>query len=85
MKAYLIAEIEVLNSDTYEEYVKGARPIVMEHGGRYLVRGGKTLPMDGGWNPARLLVIEFDSLSQLQSCFGSDAYKRIAPLRFAST
>jgi uncharacterized protein (DUF1330 family) len=85
MKAYLIAEIHVLDAKRYGEYVKAAQPIVMEHGGRYLVRGGKTVPVSGEWNPERLLVIEFDSPAQLRDCFACDAYKRIAPLRLAST
>ncbi|MCE5309575.1 MAG: DUF1330 domain-containing protein [Acidobacteriales bacterium] len=85
MKAYLVADIEVLETGVYEEYVRAAQPIVLQHGGRYLVRGGSALPVCGDWNPKRLLIIEFDSLSQLQGCFGSEEYKRIAPLRLAST
>ncbi len=85
MKAYLVADIEVLDASIYEEYIKAAQPIVLQHGGRYLVRGGSTLPVCGDWDPKRLLIIEFDSLSQLQDCFGSEAYERIAPLRLAST
>ncbi len=85
MKAYLVADIQVLDARIYEEYVKAAQPIVLQHGGRYLVRGGSTLPVSGDWNPKRLLIIEFDSLPQLQDCFGSEAYKRIAALRLAST
>lgn len=84
-KAYLVADIEVVDPDTYGEYVRAARPIVEQYGGRYLVRGGRIIPLSGGWDPQRLLVIEFDSLERLQSCFASDAYRLIAPLRLAST
>jgi uncharacterized protein (DUF1330 family) len=85
MKAYLIAEIEVLDAGIYAEYIEAAQPIVLQYGGRYLVRGGKPLPLSGDWNPKRMLVIEFRSLTQLQDCFACDAYQRIAPLRLAST
>jgi len=84
-KAYLVADIEVLDAKTYAEYIQAAQPIVLQYGGRYLVRGGKVLPVAGDWRPARLLVIEFDSLTRLQSCFSSEAYKQIAPLRLSST
>lgn len=85
MKAYLVADIEVLDAAVYAEYVKAAQPIVERYGGRYLVRGGRTLPLAGNWNPERLLVIEFGSLDRLRSCFDCEAYRRIAPLRLAST
>jgi uncharacterized protein (DUF1330 family) len=85
MKTYLIADIEVLDANVYADYIKAAQPIVLEHGGRYLVRGGKAVPMAGDWNPTRMLVIEFDSLVQLRSCFSCEAYQRVAPLRLAST
>jgi uncharacterized protein (DUF1330 family) len=85
MKAYLVADIEALDTRMYTEYINAAQAIVLEHGGRYLVRGGKALSVFGDWNPTRLLVIEFGSLSQLQNCFVCDAYKRIAPLRLGST
>jgi uncharacterized protein (DUF1330 family) len=85
MKAYLIAEIEVLDAQMYAEYTRAAQPIVMQYGGRYIVRGGNTLPISGDWNPERLLVLEFGSLTELQNCFACDAYKLIAPLRLAST
>jgi uncharacterized protein (DUF1330 family) len=84
-KAYLVADIEVLDAAVYREYAAKAEPIILRHGGRYLVRGGKTIPLAGGWNPERLLVIEFDSPEQLQNCFASEEYRLIAPLRLRST
>jgi uncharacterized protein (DUF1330 family) len=58
---------------------------VEQYGGRYLVRGGKTVAVSGNWNPERLLVIEFESLTDLQNCFSSQAYKLVAHLRIEST
>jgi uncharacterized protein (DUF1330 family) len=85
MKAYLIADIEVHNPEMYGRYIQAARPIILAHGGRYLVRGGRTVPFAGDWSPARLLIIEFESMDRLQACFGSPEYLRIAPLRENST
>jgi uncharacterized protein (DUF1330 family) len=78
MKAYLIADIEVHNPEMYGRYIQAARPII-------LVRGGRTVPFAGDWSPARLLIIEFESMDRLQACFGSPEYLRIAPLRENST
>ncbi len=85
MKLYLIAEVEVLDAEKYAEYRREAEPIVIRHGGRYLVRGGSVTPLAGGWNPERLIVIEFQSRDHAEACFASGEYQRIAPLRLAST
>jgi uncharacterized protein (DUF1330 family) len=85
MSAYLVADIEVLDPAKYAEYVQAARPIVLAYGGRYLVRGGRSFPLSGDWSPERLLIIEFDSLAALRRCLESEAYRRVAPLRMAST
>jgi uncharacterized protein (DUF1330 family) len=77
MKAYLVADIEVLDPAKYAEYVQAARPIVLAH--------GRSFPLSGDWSPERLLIVEFDSLAALRRCLESDAYRRVAPLRMAST
>lgn len=85
MKAYLIADITVKDPVMYRSYIVTARPLVLKHGGRYLVRGGNAVPMGGDWTPERLLVIEFDSMEKLKACFYSEDYLRVAPLRENST
>ena len=40
-KAYVIAEIEVVDASTYEGYKSAAASIAAQYGGRYIVRGGK--------------------------------------------
>ena len=85
MPAFMIAEIEVRDPETYAEYTRQASEVVERYGGRYLVCGGQTIPLSGDWLPERLIVIEFPSTEQVQRCFQSEEYQRIAPLREAST
>ena len=85
MTAYLVADIEVIDSELYRRYTEQAQPVIYRYGGRYLVRGGRATPLSGDWRPERLLIIEFESLEKLRACFDSEAYRRIAPLRERST
>jgi uncharacterized protein (DUF1330 family) len=85
MTVYAIIEIRILYEEPYFEYVKNIRFIVEHYNGRYLARGGKVTPLFGDWNPERIIVIEFPSIEDLMNCFGSDEYKKIAPLREHST
>jgi uncharacterized protein (DUF1330 family) len=82
---YQIIDLEVCHPQTYERYVRQVAEIVTKHGGRYLARGGKVLAATGGWQPGRLVVIEFDDMDKLEACYGSPEYRRIGPLREGST
>ena len=46
-KAYLVAEIEVVNPEPYKAYVAAAGPLVAAYGGKYLVRGGAAEALEG--------------------------------------
>jgi len=85
MACYLIIEIKVLDSDLYSQYVQKVPEVVSNYGGRYLARGGEVTPITGNWNPERVILIEFDSIDQVQRCFQSSEYLELAPLREKST
>lgn len=85
MPVYMIIDITVKESKTYDEYIEKVKPILESHGGRYLVRGGKVTSGVGDWNPERIVIIEFGDMKLLQDCFKSNEYKEIAALRESST
>ncbi len=85
MSAYLILELVIMNKEIYAQYIEKAPAIIKKFGGRYLVRGGKVTLFSGNWNPERIVVIEFATMEQLQRCFNSSEYRKIAPLREQST
>jgi len=78
---YLIAEVEVTDPATYEEYRKRVPAIIAQYGGRYLVRGGAVESMEGGWTPKRFVVLEFPSLDQARKFYRSPEYAPVLALR----
>lgn len=85
MSVYMIIDITIRDDDLYSQYVEGVSEVVEKHGGRYLVRGGKVTPLSGNWNPERMIVMEFETMGQLQRCFRSAEYLELAPRREQST
>jgi uncharacterized protein (DUF1330 family) len=85
MPVYMIVEIKILDRKQYSEYITKVQEIVERHGGRYIVRGGEVTPFLGDWRPERVIVIEFESLTQWENCFRSPEYHKIAHLREEST
>ena len=65
----------------YEGYIRRVKPVVERYGGRYLLRSEKITPLTSRWEPDRMIVIEWDSREQLELCFNSSAYRKIAGMR----
>jgi len=81
MSAYVIAEIEVTDPAGYEEYRKQVLAVVTKYGGKFIVRGGKVDAREGGWNPKRIVLVEFPSLAQAQKWYDSEEYRPLIKLR----
>jgi uncharacterized protein (DUF1330 family) len=81
MKAYVIGEIEVTDQGSYDEYRKQVLATVEKYGGRFIVRGGKVEPLEGGWSPSRIVTLEFPSLEQAQKWYRSQEYAPLIKLR----
>lgn len=90
-KVFVVLDITVNDSIIYEEYRINVEPIVQNYGGKYLVRSGgmafdkdpdvKVIPVEGNWNPNRFIILEWNSIEELQKFTSSEEYKKIAVLR----
>ncbi|MGN0143197.1 MAG: DUF1330 domain-containing protein [Roseburia sp.] len=65
----------------YLEYLELVKPIVNKYHGRYVTRSEKITALGEEWKPDRVIIIEFDSREQLDRCFSSQEYRKIARLR----
>jgi uncharacterized protein (DUF1330 family) len=81
MSAYVIGEIDVVDQAAYEEYRKQVLAVVTKYGGKFIVRGGKIDPKEGGWTPKRIVVLEFPSMAQAQKWYDSPEYAPLIKLR----
>jgi uncharacterized protein (DUF1330 family) len=85
MPAYVIAEIEVTDPASFDEYRKGVPATIASYGGRYLARGGALESLEGGWAPKRMVLLEFPSLAQAKAWYGSSEYRDLLAMRLRST
>ena len=81
MTAYLIAQIEVTDSEAYEEYRKQVPATLEGHGAKYLVRGGALTRLEGDWPQERVVVIAFAFMEAAQAWYDSAAYAGPKALR----
>ena len=85
MSGYVIANINVKNSDAYKEYVGKVKPTVEKFGGEYLVRNGEFKVIDGEWKHPRTVVIKFPTYEKAREWYNSEEYKPIKPIRLANS
>jgi uncharacterized protein (DUF1330 family) len=81
MSAFVIVDIEVIDPVGYEEYKKLAAPAVALYDGKYLARGGKNETLEGGWQPKRLVILEFPSTEKAKAWLNSPEYAPARALR----
>ncbi len=82
--AYLVAEVEVTDATTYQAYSKAVNPIIAKHGGKFIVRGGKTLSV-AGEPPKRVAIATFESMDQGAAFEADPDYKALIPMRDKSS
>jgi uncharacterized protein (DUF1330 family) len=74
--AYNIAEITIKDQDGYnKEYLPLITKALTDAGGKFLVRGGKTISYEGAAPAPRVVVVQFESLDKLQALYNSASYK----------
>ena len=85
MSAYVIADVEVIDSAGYEAYRQQVPATIAAFGGRYLVRGGAFKVLEGDWSPHRCVILEFPNMAQLKAWYGSPAYVPLRAIRERTT
>ena len=81
MTAYVIADVEVLDSAGYEAYRQQVPATIAAYGGRYVARGGATEVLEGSWSPRRCVILEFPSMAQLKAWWDSPEYTPLRAIR----
>jgi uncharacterized protein (DUF1330 family) len=81
MPAYVIAETDVTDPERYEQYKATSPAAIAAGGGRFLVRGGELVVLEGDWQPTRLVVLEFDNLAAAKRWYESEVYQEAKKLR----
>lgn len=82
MAAYVIGQLRVRDWSWYREYRAIVEPMIARHGGRYLVKGGNPLGMEGeAGAPDALVILEFPSREHAERWYADPAYQPMIELR----
>ena len=74
-KGYWLSIYEKIeNMETLKKYATKATAAIGKYSGKFLVRGGKNMILEGNQCP-RTVVVEFPNFLQAEKCYNSDEYK----------
>lgn len=75
MPAYVIVDLqEIIDAEKLNAYRPYGAAAVQKFGGRYIVRGGETASLEGGWTTQRIAILEFATLEQAKAWYDSPEY-----------
>lgn len=81
MSAYVIVHVDITNWEEFQKYIKETPRVTEQYGGRYVVRAGETVALEGTPPAGRTVVIEFPSLQRTKEWYNSPEYQEIKRLR----
>ena len=74
-KGYWLSVYEKIeNMETLKKYAVKATVAIGKYSGKFLVRGGKNITLEGNQSP-RTVIVEFPNFSDAEKCYNSDEYK----------
>ena len=85
MPAYVIADVDITDADTYRQYTAGVPESIARYGGRFIVRGGTFEVLEGDWEPGRVVVIEFPNREAALGWYRSEEYQELVKVRWRAS
>lgn len=84
MPYYVVARVDVTDTDAYKEYARRTEELIKAHGGKFLVMGSPIEHVEGH-GPDHLVIIEFPDRDAAEALYMSDAYYEILSLGMRSS
>ena len=65
---------KIENMEILKKYAVKATAAIGKYSGKFLVRGGKNITLEGKKSP-RIVIVEFPTFSDAKKCYNSDEYQ----------
>lgn len=84
MTVLLIAQAKVNCANGWSEYSQKAQKTLVSAGAKVIGKGTNGGLIQGVFSPSGAVVIEFESMSSLNSWYNSEEYQELIPIRNAA-
>jgi uncharacterized protein (DUF1330 family) len=79
--AYLLIRVDVTDWNRYRAYMALTPAILAKYRGRFIVRGGEAVTLEGPAETRRLAIAEFPSLELAKTFYASPEYQAAKAVR----
>ena len=77
MRVYFIARIQITKEEIYRKYLDAVDEVVEKYNGKYLAADDNPMCLEGFWEDARIVLIEFPSKEDFKAWYCSEEYQQI--------
>ena len=81
MSAYVIFDVEIFDMSLYQDFMNGVKPALEAAGAKYLSRGGSHRVYEGDWEPRRIVILEFPSVTAWEQFYEGPVYQSLKAIR----
>ncbi|NKB49121.1 MAG: DUF1330 domain-containing protein [Alphaproteobacteria bacterium] len=81
MVAYVIIDSDVHDPERMKAYGAKVRDTLQAHGGKPVIASSPIEVLEGDWNPARIVMLEFADADAARAWYNSPEYQEILPIR----
>ncbi len=81
MAAFIVSHINVTDWNKYKEYMKVTPDIIGKFEGKFIVRGGEMMTLEGPEETRRVIIVEFPTLEKAKEFYNSQDYRDAKKLR----
>jgi uncharacterized protein (DUF1330 family) len=81
MAAYIVGRMDVTDWDKYREYTKVTPGIIEKYEGKFMVRGGDMVTLEGPEESQRIVLLEFPTFEKAKAFYISPEYQEARKLR----
>lgn len=81
MSAFIMFRINASDPTLLAEYQTKVPPLVDQYGGKFIIRGGQVITLEGPEENRRLVVMEFPDMESAQTFYHSPEYTQAKKLR----
>ena len=85
MKAYLVLDLAVHDFVRFRKYIAEIPAFIAKHSGKYIVQGVQPAPIEGGWKPERMVIIEFPARDNAEAFLGDPEIQDLFKVRHDTT
>ncbi len=81
MTTFVIFQVEISDQEQYARYRAATPATIAAAGGRFIVRGGATTPLEGAAVPGRTVIVEFPDHQSAIDWYNGAEYTAARALR----